>query len=278
MSQTSDAIAGLPFGRCRLEGEEHFCIFAGRTVRLLDRPAWDPEAAIVRTVALSNVTIVAPVQPTKVIAVGLNYQAHVEEVREHTGVDAAGAGTGTGTGAKAEPILFMKPPSSVIGPGDEIVLPVRSTRVDYEAELVLVVGRRCKDLTPETAAEAVAGYTCGNDVTARDLQQLDGQWTRAKSFDTFCPLGPWMVRDLPQPTAAVTTRINNEVVQRGAVGEMIVAPLDLLVFVSGIMTLEPGDVIMTGTPRGVGPIAAGQRVTVAVDGIGMLTNPVVTAI
>jgi len=273
MTSTPDAIAGLPFGRCRLEETDHYCIFAGRTVRLLDRPAWDPEAEVVRSVSLSNVSIVTPVQPTKVIAVGLNYQAHVEEVREHTGVDAAGAGTD----AKAEPILFMKPPSSVIGPGDEIVLPARSDRVDYEAELVLVVGRRCRDLTPQTAADAVAGYTCGNDVTARDLQKLDGQWTRAKSFDTFCPLGPWMVRDLPQQTAAVTTRINNEVVQRGAVGEMIVAPLDLLVFVSGIMTLEPGDVIMTGTPQGVGPIAAGQRVTVAVDGIGMLTNPVVAA-
>jgi 2-keto-4-pentenoate hydratase/2-oxohepta-3-ene-1,7-dioic acid hydratase in catechol pathway len=274
MTETRDAIAGLPFGRCRLEGDDHYCIFAGRTVRLLDRPAWDPEAEVVRTVALSNVSIVTPVQPTKVIAVGLNYQAHVEEVAEHTGVDAAG----TDTDAPPEPILFMKPPSAVIGPGDEIVLPARSDRVDYEAELVLVVSCRCKDLTPETAAEAVAGYTCGNDVTARDLQQLDGQWTRAKSFDTFCPLGPWMVRDLPQPTAAVTTRINNEVVQRGAVGEMIVAPLDLLVFVSGIMTLEPGDVIMTGTPQGVGPIAAGQRVTVAVDGIGMLTNPVAAQI
>ncbi|MBM3146257.1 MAG: fumarylacetoacetate hydrolase family protein, partial [Actinobacteria bacterium] len=195
MTQAPDAITGLPFGRCRLEGDDHYCVFAGRTVRLLDRPAWDSEAEVVRSVSLTSVSIVTPVQPTKVIAVGLNYQAHVEEVAEHTGVDAVGGGTD----ARPEPILFLKPPSAVIGPGDEIVLPARSDRVDHEAELVLVVGRRCRDLTPETAADAVAGYTCGNDVTARDLQKLDGQWTRAKSFDTFCPLGPWMVRDLPQP-------------------------------------------------------------------------------
>lgn len=266
MTETIDALAGLPFGRCRLGDELYYCIFAGRTVRLLDRPAWDPEAEVTRSVPLPNVTIVCPVEPTKVVAVGLNYQAHVEEVREHTHSEA-----------KKEPILFLKPPSAVIGPGDDIVLPDRSERVDYEAELVLVVGRRCRDLTPETAASAVAGYTCGNDVTARDLQKLDGQWTRAKSFDTFCPLGPWMVRDLPQAGASVSTRLDGRTVQKGAVGDMVVPPLELLAFVSGIMTLEPGDAIMTGTPAGIGPMRAGQRVTVAVDGIGMLNNPVVGA-
>ena len=266
MTETMEALAGLPFGRCRLGDELHYCIFAGRTVRLLDRPAWESETRVTRSVPLPNVSIVCPVEPTKVVAVGLNYQAHVEEVREHTRSEAG-----------EEPILFLKPPSAVIGPGEDIVLPARSERVDYEAELVLIVGRRCRDLTPETAAAAVAGYTCGNDVTARDLQKLDGQWTRAKSFDTFCPLGPWMVRELPQPSAAVSARLDGKTVQRGAVGDMIVSPLGLLVFVSGIMTLEPGDAIMTGTPSGVGPMVAGQRVTVSVDGLGMMTNPVVAA-
>jgi len=266
MTDTADALAGLPFGRCRLGDEPAYCIFAGRTVRLLDRPAWDPDAEVMRSVPLPNVSIVCPVDPTKVVAVGLNYRTHVEEVREH-------AQSGTGE----DPILFLKPPSAVVGPGEEIALPAGSERVDYEAELVLVVGRRCRDLTPETAPAVVAGYTCGNDVTARDLQKLDGQWTRAKSFDTFCPIGPWMVRDMPSPTASVSTRLDGEVVQKGAVGDMIVAPLDLLVFVSGIMTLEPGDAIMTGTPSGVGPMVAGQRVTVSVDGLGMMTNPVVAA-
>ncbi len=138
---------------------------------------------------------------------------------------------------------------------------------------MLVVGRRCRAVdgrpTPPTF---VAGYTCGNDVTARDLQKVDGQWTRAKSFDTFCPLGPWVVRDAPPSGAAVTAALDGVEVQRGRVGDMIVAPLELLCFVSGIMTLEPGDVIMTGTPPGVGPLAAGQMVTVAVEGVGELSN------
>jgi 2-keto-4-pentenoate hydratase/2-oxohepta-3-ene-1,7-dioic acid hydratase in catechol pathway len=175
---------------------------------------------------------------------------------------------------QAEPILFIKPSTTVIGPGEVIVRPARSAQVDYEAELALIVGRRCRDLTPSTAAQAVAGYTCGNDVTARDLQKVDGQWTRAKSFDTFCPLGPWAVRDAPPTTARVSASIDGAVCQEGRVGDMIVTPLDLLVFISGVMTLLPGDVIMTGTPPGVGPIVAGQIVTVSVEGVGELSNPV----
>ena len=138
-----------------------------------------------------------------------------------------------------------------------------------------MVGRRCRNITPAEAADYVAGYTCGNDVTARDLQKLDGQWTRAKSFDTFCPLGPWIVPEAPSPEARVSARLDGAEVQHGLVGDMIVSPLELLAFASGVMTLEPGDVIMTGTPPGVGPLAAGQTVTVAVEGVGELTNPVV---
>jgi 2-keto-4-pentenoate hydratase/2-oxohepta-3-ene-1,7-dioic acid hydratase in catechol pathway len=253
----TDSTDGLPFGRVLVAGEPRFALLDGDRVRLLDRPAYAPEASATGTVSLAEVRILTPVVPTKIVAVGLNYGAHADELAMDV---------------RAEPILFMKPPTAVVGPGDAIVLPACSTQVDYEAELALVVGRRCRDLTPATAPGGVAGYTCGNDVTARDLQKRDGQWTRAKSFDTFCPLGPWVVRDAPSREARVTASLDGVEVQAGAIGDMIVAPIDLLVFVSGIMTLEPGDVIMTGTPPGVGPLIDGQTVTVSVDEVGSLTN------
>jgi 2-keto-4-pentenoate hydratase/2-oxohepta-3-ene-1,7-dioic acid hydratase in catechol pathway len=249
----------LPFGRVLVGDEVHHALLDGETVVLLDRPAYDPAASVVGSAPLAACTILAPVEPGKVVAVGLNYRAHAAEFDMPVPV---------------EPILFMKPSTAVIGPGESIVCPARSARVDYEAELALVVGRHCKDLTPSTAAQAVAGYICGNDVTARDLQGLDGQWTRSKSFDTFCPLGPWAVRDAPPPTARVSASIDGALVQEGLIGDMIVTPLDLLVFVSGVMTLLPGDVIMTGTPPGVGPVKPGQTVTISVAGVGELSNPV----
>ncbi len=155
-----------------------------------------------------------------------------------------------------------------------IVRPARSSRVDYEAELAVVVSRLCKNVSPDAAADYVAGYTCGNDVTARDLQTLDGQWTRAKGFDTFCPIGPWLVTEAPPPEARVSALLDGVEVQYGFVGDMVVSPLELLSFVSGVMTLDPGDVVLTGTPPGVGPLALGQVVTILVEGIGALTNPV----
>jgi len=251
---------GLPFGRVLVDGAARHCLFDGDVVRLLDRPAYEAGAVEQGTAAAADARALAPVLPTKVVAVGLNYRAHAAELAMEV---------------KAEPIIFLKPAGAVIGPREAIVAPPRSAQVDYEAELALVVGRRCRALQPATAADAVAGYTCGNDVTARDLQRVDGQWTRAKSFDTFCPLGPAVVRDAPPPEAAVTAAIDGVEVQRGRVGDMIVSPLDLLVFVSGIMTLEAGDVILTGTPPGVGPLAPGQTVTVVVEGVGSLSNPVV---
>jgi 2-keto-4-pentenoate hydratase/2-oxohepta-3-ene-1,7-dioic acid hydratase in catechol pathway len=193
------------------------------------------------------------------VAVGLNYRAHAAELA---------------MAVHAEPVIFLKPPSAVVGPHDAIVAPAASAQVDYEAELALVVGRRCRAATPADAATFVAGYTCANDVTARDLQKVDGQWTRGKSFDTFCPLGPWVVRDAPPPAAVVTAALDGVIVQRGRVGDMIVSPLELLVFVAAIMTLEPGDVLLTGTPPGVGPLRAGQVVTVEVEGVGELSNRV----
>ncbi len=247
------------FGRALVEGQALPWRAAGPKAELLDRPAYEADARVLGEASLDDLHLLAPVVPGKIVAVGLNYRAHADELSMATA---------------AEPILFMKPPTAVIGPGDTIVRPPRSAQVDYEAELVVVVGRRCRDLTLGAAAEAVAGYTCGNDVTARDLQQLDGQWTRAKSFDTFCPLGPWVVREAPSPEAHVSALLDGAEVQRGLVGDMIVSPLELLTFASGIMTLEPGDVLMTGTPPGVGPLAHGHTVSVVVDGVGRLDNPV----
>jgi 2-keto-4-pentenoate hydratase/2-oxohepta-3-ene-1,7-dioic acid hydratase in catechol pathway len=246
-------------GRVAVGGAAHHCRFAGNGVELLDAPAWDADAKVVGEAPLSDVRLLSPVAPGKIVAVGLNYRAHAEELR---------------MAVQAEPILFMKPSTAVIGPGDRIVLPARSSHVDYEAELALVVARRCRDVTRAEAGDRVAGYTCGNDVTARDLQKLDGQWTRAKSYDTFCPLGPWIVQQAPAPQARVSALLDGVEVQHGFVGDMIVSPLELLSYVSGIMTLEPGDVILTGTPPGVGPLRSGQQVTIAVDGIGMLANTV----
>ena len=260
MSVAGDArLRTLPFGRVLVQGEARYALLHGQTVVLLDRPGYDPAASVAGSAPLAACTVLAPVEPSKIVAVGLNYRAHAAELEMKV---------------QAEPILFMKPSTAVIGPGQSIVCPARSSQVDYEAELALVVGRRCKDLTPVTAAQAVAGYTCGNDVTARDLQSLDGQWTRSKSFDTFCPLGPWVVRDAPPLTARVSASIDGALVQQSLVGDMIVTPLDLLVFVSGVMTLLPGDVIMTGTPPGVGPLTSGQTVTISVEGVGELSNPV----
>jgi 2-keto-4-pentenoate hydratase/2-oxohepta-3-ene-1,7-dioic acid hydratase in catechol pathway len=249
----------LPFGRVLVAGEARHCLFDGECVRLLDGPAYADEARETGEVGLGIFELLAPVTPSKIVCVGLNYMAHADEFDEEV---------------PDEPLLFLKPPSAVIGPGEAIVLPGQSERIDYEAELALVVGRRCRDVSAAEAATFVAGYTCGNDVTARDLQARDGQWTRSKSFDTFCPLGPTVVRAAPAETGAVAALLDGVEVQRGLIADQLLSPLELLVFASAVMTLEPGDVIMTGTPPGVGPLSSGQTVTVVVDGVGSLTNPV----
>ncbi len=247
-------------GRVAFAGSHHFCRFAAGRIQLLDRPGWEDDVVVADDVGRDDVRLLAPVVPGKIVAVGLNYHEHAEELQ---------------MAVRAEPILFMKPGTAVVGPGESIVRPGRSAQVDYEAELAVVMGRRGRNLTPAAAASCVAGYTCGNDVTARDLQRLDGQWTRAKSYDTFCPLGPWIVAETPSRDARVSATVDGVEVQHGLVGDMIVAPLDLVAFISGVMTLEPGDVIMTGTPPGVGPLVAGETVTIRVEGIGDLTNSVV---
>jgi 2-keto-4-pentenoate hydratase/2-oxohepta-3-ene-1,7-dioic acid hydratase in catechol pathway len=214
---------------------------------------------------LRALSLLAPVVPTKIVCVGRNYPAHAAE---------------HGTVVPEEPLLFFKPPSAVIGPGATILLPPQSKRVDYEAELAVVIGRRCRSVRPEEAWDYVLGVTCGNDVTARDLQRLDGQWTRAKGFDTFCPLGPWLMTGVSEDGAAdlsISCRVNGEARQAARASEMAFPPAELIAYTSSIMTLDAGDVIMTGTPEGVGPLAGGDVVEVEVQGIGVLRNPVRSA-
>ena len=209
---------------------------------------------------LPDVRLLAPVLPTKVVAIGKNYADHAREM---------------GGEPPAEPVIFLKPSTAVIGPGDPVARPVKlAERVDFEGELAVVIGRLCRDVPAERVPEVIFGYTCANDVTARDLQARDGQWTRAKGFDTFCPLGPWIETDLDPADLELTTSVNGEVKQHARTSEMVHDVPTLIAFVSQVMTLLPGDVILTGTPSGVGPIVDGDVVTVEIEGIGTLSNPV----
>ncbi len=210
-------------------------------------------------VRLEEVELLPPVFPQKIVAVGLNYRDHAEEL---------------GMPLPEEPVLFMKPPSSLLPHGGTILYPKMSQRVDYEAELAIVVAGECKDLSVEEAGGQILGYTCANDVTARDLQVKDGQWTRAKGFDTFCPLGPWIETEVDPSDLEVRLYLNGELRQASRTSAMVFGPDYLLSFVSRVMTLYPGDVILTGTPAGVGEMRPGDLVEVEIEGIGRLSNKV----
>jgi 2-keto-4-pentenoate hydratase/2-oxohepta-3-ene-1,7-dioic acid hydratase in catechol pathway len=226
-------------------------------------PLYTPVTPTGRRVRLEDARLLAPVLPrSKVIGVGRNYRAHAAEMGEEV---------------PAQPVLFLKPNTSVIGPGEPIVLPRWSQEVHHEAELAVVISRICKDVPRQRAGDVILGYTAANDVTARDIQRQDDQWTRAKGFDTACPLGPVIVTDLDPADLAVRARVDGELRQDGRTSEMVVDVAGLVEYVSAVFTLLPGDVILTGTPSGVGPVEAGQRVEVEVDGIGVLSNPVVAA-
>ena len=216
---------------------------------------------------LAEVRLLAPVLPSKVVAIGQNYAAHVREMRTlHAG----------GEEVAAEPVMFLKPSTAVTGPGGPISYPVKLTeRVDYEGELAVIIGRLCRGVPRERAAEVIFGYTCANDVTARDLQARDGQWTRAKAFDTFCPLGPWMETGTDPADLGLTTTVNGIVRQSARTSELLWDVPSLIEFVSSVMTLLPGDVLLTGTPAGVGPLTDGDEVSVTIESIGTLTNKVV---
>jgi 2-keto-4-pentenoate hydratase/2-oxohepta-3-ene-1,7-dioic acid hydratase in catechol pathway len=199
-------------------------------------------------------------RPSKIVAVGRNYIAHAREL---------------GHEVPTEPLIFLKPTSAIVGDEDDVVYPKASLRVDHEAELAVVIGRRCKDVNEGDAFDYVRGYTCANDVTARDLQETDDQWTRAKGFDTFCPLGPQVVEDLDPSSLRVVARVNGEVRQEGHTSDMLFPVPALVAYISSVMTLEPDDVILTGTPPGVGPVQRGDIMEVEVEGIGVLRNRVV---
>jgi 2-keto-4-pentenoate hydratase/2-oxohepta-3-ene-1,7-dioic acid hydratase in catechol pathway len=213
-----------------------------------------------RRYAASQVVLLAPVLPSKIVAVGLNYRDHAHEL---------------GLGVPDEPIIFLKPVSALIGPDDPIVYPPQSRRVDFEAELAIVMKRRCRSVPATRARDYVLGYTCLNDVTARDLQARDRQPVRAKAFDTFCPLGPSIATDIDPNAVTIETYVNGERRQCSSTKELIFPVEDLVARISDVMTLLPGDVIASGTPAGVGPLQPGDRVEVRIEGIGSLVNPVV---
>jgi 2-keto-4-pentenoate hydratase/2-oxohepta-3-ene-1,7-dioic acid hydratase in catechol pathway len=226
-------------------------------------PLFQPLQLTGERIPLAETRLLAPVIPrSKVVGVGRNYPDHADEM---------------GARVPGEPLLFLKPNTAVIGPDAPVVLPEASTEVHHEGELAVVIGRMCKDVPIERAGEVIFGYTCANDVTARDLQREDGQWTRAKGFDTFCPVGPWIATRLDPSDVVVETRVNDELRQSGCTSDLVHSVAQLVSFVSSVFTLLPGDVILTGTPAGVGPLQAGDRVAVTVPGIGTLTNPVVAA-
>ncbi len=211
------------------------------------------------TIPVASVQLLAPLQPGKIICVGRNYAAHAEE---------------HGAEVPKIPLLFFKPPSAVIGPGQPIILPAQSQQVEHEAELAVVIGRRGRFISTEDAVDHIFGYTIANDVTARDLQRSDSLWTRAKGFDTFCPLGPWIETDFDPADALITCRVNGEMRQMASTRDMVFTVRQLIAYTSSIMTLEPGDLLLTGTPAGVGPLLPGDEVEVQIEGIGVLTNPV----
>ena len=202
----------------------------------------------------------APPAPSKIVAVGKNYREHAAEFG--------------GTAPEDEPLLFLKAPSALVSRGEAIVLPPEAQRVDYEGELALVIGRRIKSWPQEKWLEALAGVCCANDVTARDLQKKDKQFSRSKSFDTFCPIGPEIVSGVDPSNAAITTRVNGAVRQSAKVSDMVFSPAFLVAYVSRMMTLMPGDLILTGTPAGVGPLSPGDVVEVEIEGVGVLRNAV----
>ncbi len=238
-----------------------FGIVDGNQISLLvGHPFHDlvPAGAVLN---LDDVKLLAPVLPSKVICIGKNYADHAAEM---------------GTTPPEEPVIFIKPTTSVIGDGQAIVLPPQSTEVHHESELAIVIGHLCRNVTVERAHEVILGYTCANDVTARDLQERDGQWTRAKSFDTFCPIGPWIETELDPSNLDISCEVDDEERQHANTSDLIFSVSEIVAFVSSVMTLLPGDVILTGTPSGVASIKDGETVNVSIEGIGTLSNPVVS--
>ena len=234
-------------------------VVEGDAVRALAGTFFENPVPSGEEIPLDDVRLLAPVLPSKVVCLGKNYAAHAAEF---------------GGEVPEEPLVFLKPSTSVSGPGDPIPLPPISNRVDYEGELAVVIGRIARNVRAEETFRYILGYTCGNDVTLRDLQKKDDQWARAKGFDGSCPLGPWVETELDPIDVHLETRVNGEVRQSASTSDMVFGVATIIEFVTAFMTLLPGDVIMTGTPEGVGKLEPGDRVEVVIDGIGVLLNPV----
>jgi 2-keto-4-pentenoate hydratase/2-oxohepta-3-ene-1,7-dioic acid hydratase in catechol pathway len=237
-------------------------VLSGDEVRVLRGTFFEDPVPSGEDVPIADVRLLAPVIPSKVVAVARNYPEHAAEM---------------GNPLPERPMLFLKPATAVIGPGDPIPLPEGTDRVDHEAELGVVIGRLCRGVSEQDAPKYVLGYTCANDVTARDWQKADGQWARAKGSDGFCPLGPWVETEIDPGDLSVISRVNGEPRQSGRTSHMAFSPAALIAYVSRTITLLPGDVVLTGTPPGVGPLTPGDVVEIEVEGIGVLENPVVAA-
>ncbi len=239
----------------------HFGVVEGDSIEELEKTPFTGIKPAGRSYPLAAVELLPPVEPSKILAVGLNYADHAREL---------------GLKLPDEPVLFSKPPSSLLPHGGEIIYPRMSAEVDYEAELAIIIGAQCRWLSPEEAPANILGYTCANDVTARDLQRLDGQWTRAKGFDTFCPLGPFISTDEDVCGRRIELRLNGQLRQSSSTDHMIFSCFRLVSFISQVMTLYPGDVILTGTPPGVGQLRVGDEVEVEIEGLEVLRNRVIS--
>ncbi|MFH1867673.1 MAG: fumarylacetoacetate hydrolase family protein [Candidatus Omnitrophota bacterium] len=236
-------------------------IVEGDKIRLLSGSIFDENIRIKsERVDINEVNLIHPVSPSKVICVGLNYRGHARELKMPI---------------PDEPVIFLKPPTSVIGPGDDIIYPQGVRRLDHEAELAIVIKRRARKISYNQADEYILGYVCLNDITARDLQEKDGQWTRAKSFDTFCPIGPYICDEIDPDDAEIRLSVNGKLRQSSNTSDLIFPVRYLVSFVSFVMTLLPGDIIATGTPKGVGPLSRGDEVDLNIESIGSLVNRVV---
>jgi 2-keto-4-pentenoate hydratase/2-oxohepta-3-ene-1,7-dioic acid hydratase in catechol pathway len=247
---------------CRLEvaGTPRWGVIEGELVTPLAEPPWESVRKIAGAMPLATARLLPPCEPTKIVAVGLNYRAHAAEM---------------GKELPEEPLLFLKAPSSLLPPGGTVTLPRQSSRVEHEGELALVIGRTASKVSAAHALEHVKGFTCLDDVTARDIQRREKVYARAKGFDTFCPVGPWLETEIADPQALeLELRVNGEVRQTGSTADMIFPVAEVIAFISHIMTLYPGDLVTTGTPPGVGPLRPGDRVEVEIAGIGVLAHAV----
>ena len=253
----------MKFIRCELDGREFYAVLDGETVRPLMHEPYSSVEYTGEAFPLSSVRTLPPAQPSKIVCIGKNYKAHADEM---------------GEGQPPEPVLFIKPSTCIVGNGDDVVYPSISHRLDYEGELGVVIGKRARNVEKGHAAEYIFGYTCLNDVTARDIQKSPTQgtqWTRGKGFDTFCPIGPHIETELDAQNAAISTRLNGETKQSSNTSLMTHGVDSLICFITEGMTLLPGDIIATGTPEGIGSMQRGDAVEVEIAGIGVLRNKII---